>query len=258
MNLFAVRVQFMREAAANLMRRIRQLEIAAAGERMVIAQKLVGPDGPFDRKDPRLQAIVITGENPVAGLPAICEIIRAHVRKPIADPGFTEELEALRGFLNSEVSIIEPEKDVDGGPWYLEPFSSPLRHVANYLIEYLRHFADPKLLRFDPIKICPRCNSLFLQRRAKQEFCSNKCRFERWRADKAGEDPRYWADKAKASRKARRAPGIKKRLLKTGVRQAVARGDGCKLLNHPRKTGVDLGVELLPKPTKKHRKTRKA
>jgi hypothetical protein len=112
-----------------------------------------------------------------------------------------------------------------------------LRFVAEALLRYLQHAAEFGSRQQIPFGICPGCDGLFLKMKASQKTCGPKCRFESWRA-RVGSN--YWKDRhAKPARR------------------AVAAGLLPEKQMPPKKTGVDLGVELPPKATKKHGKPRK-
>lgn len=222
MNLFSVEVRRMQQAGANLMRRLAQIELAKKGAGMIEAQKVVGPNGSFDRKDRRLRSVVVTGKCEVPGVDAIYAIIREHLRNPTGREKITEEIkrqtkspaefrramkefspdqycidlsaefEKLMSLLNEPVFLVNAIRDNPGEGWYIFTGASPLRNIADALIDYLGHFGTPGMLEHDPIALCARCDALFLKTKSTQEFCSTKCRVAQWGKEK-GKD--YFRDK---------------------------------------------------------------
>ena len=217
MNLFSVEVRRMQQAAATLMRRLAQVELAKKGKGLVEAHEIVGPDRAFSRKDRRLKAIVVTGKCQVPGVDAIYAIIREHLKNPTgrekiaeeikqktktpaefrrAMKGFTPdqyavdlmaEFEELMRFLNEPVFFANAIRDNPGEGWYILIGASPFRNIANALIDYLEYFKTPGMLEHDPIAHCPRCDVLFLKAKSTREFCSTKCRVAQWGKKKGKE-----------------------------------------------------------------------
>jgi hypothetical protein len=222
MNLFSVEIRRMQQAGANLMRRLAQVELARKGAGLVKAHKIVGPDGSFDRKDRRLKAIVVTGKCEAPGINAIYSILREHLQNPTGRERIAEEIkqktkspaefrsamksftpdqyavdlmaefEDLMRFLNEPVFLVNAVRDNPGEGWYILTGASPLRNIANALIDYLEYFKTPGMLEHDPIALCPRCDSLFLKAKSTQEFCSTRCRVAQWGKQK-GKD--YFREK---------------------------------------------------------------
>ncbi len=200
-NLFAIEIHNMQEAAVNLMSRLAQLELAGKGIGMSEAYRIMGLDGPLSRKDVRLKLIVVTGQSQVPGIPEIHSILREHVLRPNHRGGplyLKKELESLAKVLNFKVGYVMAHPYKDGEPWRLRVSCSPGRNVANALIDYLSYFYDPRMLEHDPIAICPHCEALFLKVKSSQEFCSAKCRQQQWYNRNSKE---YYSTDARKKRK---------------------------------------------------------
>jgi len=147
----------------------------------------------------------------------------------------SDVLEMLERGLNQPVRLMA-EMAPSGRCAQLRVGGPFLRLAVETVCRYTALLAeDPALLKYQPIAVCPRCDGLFFRRRISQQVCSDRCRFESWR-DRVGRN--YWKDRRT---KPRRPPGHLPEKQK-----------------RPQKLGVDLGVELSPKPIKKHGKARKA
>jgi hypothetical protein len=69
---------------------------------------------------------------------------------------------------------------------------------------------DTNLQKYKPIGCCPNCDGIFLIRKRGQRSCSSTCYQKEWIAAKMKVDPRYFANKARDNRLARKKLATKK------------------------------------------------
>jgi hypothetical protein len=141
---------------------------------------------------------------------AMCNIVKKHIRVTCvdflddADPLTDEECELIRKVLSrsvSKVKVVSSPTTHDPAPWYLWPEQTPIRTAAENLVSYLKLYAeDSRLVKHNPLAICPTCDGLFLIQRSGQKTCSDKCRFEVWReTNEHGRD--YWKPEKRYAKK---------------------------------------------------------
>jgi hypothetical protein len=133
-------------------------------------------------------------------------ILRSKIQGEEVDQG------AFRSFVRA-LSAEPPSHPSDYGlkslellrrPPGIRPFSE--RGVADLVNRYLQCFVEtPELEKHNPLGVCsrPECQTIFLKSRSDQAFCSTDCRVADWNKKKAAEEPGYWADAARRSRKER-------------------------------------------------------
>jgi hypothetical protein len=179
-------------------------------------------EGPFVRflkdSDDRLLA----GDTVTMFWRSVFDTISCHLdRRPVPQ----ETVDVLRNEL-FEPTRIAAKPDERGGliPETLEMEGTIERTARWHLFLYLRSFAsDERLWNYDPLGICPECRRLFLKNKFSQSFCSNKCYQKHWTEEKVKADPRYFADKAAQSRKARKAMGVRRRISRKSLGELSAK-----------------------------------